>query len=124
MSESTWTQAFLKDLRREMPKAEIIKNNSYGGMVEGGIPDVVICVRDQGRATSRTGWIEVKILPSKNQMFKPLQLERLRRMGGWYLVWHTVEKRGWLFRADEAHCWADGPRHTREELLQTVRRFF
>lgn len=121
--EGRWTAQFLKKLRQAMPDAEVIKFNSYGGMSEGGIPDFMVSRFDLGPYT-KTVWVEVKILPSHNRMFKPLQYERLKRLGGWYLVWHTEDRKGWLFRADECALWSEGPRYTQKELIERIARFF
>lgn len=123
MKESTWTCAFLHDLRKALPEAEVIKFNSYGAAVEGGIPDFSVTRFDVG-PYSKTVWCEVKVLPSQNKMFKPLQLERLKRLGGWYLVWHLTNRRGWLFRADESENWSEGATYTRQELIDRIARFF
>lgn len=129
IKETAWTSDFLNGrkgkggLRQLMPNCEIIKFNSYGGLVEGGIPD--FCVVQTGYAPySHAIWIEVKVVPSKNQMFKPLQLERLKRLGGWYLVWNTVSSNGRLFPADKYEHWHLYEPFTKKEIMEQIARMF
>lgn len=121
--EGRWTAQFLKNLRQAMPDAEVIKFNSYGGMSEGGIPDFMVSRFDMG-PYSRTVFCEVKLLPASGPLFKPLQYERLKKLGGWYLIWDTTKRTGRLFPAQEHSDWSMGERYTQKELIERIARFF
>lgn len=121
--EGRWTTQFLKKLRRSMPDAEIIKLNSIGGMSEGGLPDFFVNRFTIG-PYSGTVFFEVKLLPASGPLFKPLQYQRLKKLGGWYLIWDTKDKRGWMFRADERESWHTGPKFTQSEIVDRIARFF
>lgn len=121
--ETQFKSRLIKALKVALPNAEIVNMNAYGGMVEKGIPDFTVTRFDTG-PWSKTVWVETKVLPSKNQMFKPIQLERLKRLGGWYVVWHTDNMYAWMFRADEYEYWSDGEVYDFDELVGRIARFF
>lgn len=121
--EGAWTSQFLKKLRQAIPEAEIVKLNSYGGMSEGGLPDFFVSRFDMG-PYSRTVFCEVKLLPASGPLFKPLQVARLKRLGGWMLIWDTNVRRGWLFPVKESEGWSNGTRYTQKELIERIARFF
>lgn len=75
MTESQWTGKLLKELRRRMPNAVIIKFNDRS---TSGIPDFCI-VRD-----GVTQWFEVKV--NNRDPYEPLQWTMLYRMKGSYII--------------------------------------
>lgn len=120
MRESEWTLKLVKVLRAALPNSVVLKHNDA---ITGGIPDLSI-TSFEGGPYARTTWIEVKMLGAPSVMFKPLQMEMLRRMGGWYVVWSPKLRKGWLFRADEREGWHTGQQYTFQELVDAVARFF
>src|SRR5579864_2558313 len=98
--ESKWTSKLLhgdksnRGLEQAMPYAEIIKFNSFGASSEGGIPDFSVTCRFDQEWWTKTVWVEVKLLPATGPLFKPLQYERLKRLGGFYIIWDTKDRKG------------------------------
>ena len=120
MRESQWTQKLKKALEAALPGSVVLKHNDA---ITGGIPDLSITSFEAG-PYARTTWIEVKLIGAPSVMFKPLQCEMLKRLGGWYCVWGPNVRRGWLFRADEREGWHTGQQYTFAELVERICRFF
>jgi hypothetical protein len=120
LTESQWTSQFLKKLRAALPEAVALKHND---IATGGIPDFSV-THFEGGPYARTTWVEVKIIGAPSVMFKPLQVEMLKRLGGWYLVYSPKLRRCWLFRADEREKWSEGSQMTVAETVERISRFF
>ncbi len=97
MKETDFTRKLKRELEHRLPQAVVLKHTD---MLTAGIPD--LSITHDGRTT----WIEVK-LASNRRIFEPLQLEILRRLHGWYLVWDEELHKGALFRVDEREAMAD-----------------
>ena len=119
ISESQFTQRLLRVLRQAMPEAAVWKHND---LHTAGYPDFSVTRFDVG-PYSKTVWVEVKLVGDTGQMFKPLQVAMLEKVGGWYIVWNPQAKRGYLFRADEREQWSEAPL-TFNELVEKIARFF
>lgn len=116
MTEAHFTQRLLRALRQAMPDATIFKFNDR---TTAGIPDFCIC---QG---GKTTWCEVKLLGPPSVMFKPLQLEMLKRLHGIYVVWNPKTKAAYV--AVAASCPKDfrsSYPYTFTELVEWFRSAF
>lgn len=120
MTEAEFTsRKLLPALREAMPNAVCLK---HCDLMSGGIPDLSVTRFDTG-PYARTVWAEVKLTNRPGVMFKPLQVEMLKRLGGWYVVWNPRMRWAYLFRADELEKWSDHPL-TFEALIEKMARFF
>lgn len=99
MTEPQFTRKLLAELRRRIPRAEIIKHaNPYSA----GVPDFSIT------RGNRTMWVEVKVTTAptrpdsrgRKEMFSPLQFERLKRLCGYYLIYSPPLRLAWFFPAE------------------------
>jgi hypothetical protein len=117
VTESDFTRKLLKALRARMPGAVIIK---HCNPLTAGVPD--FSVTHEGVTT----WCEVK-LTTNRRIFQPLQLEMLRRLRGYYLIWSPPLRQGYLFRADEIRpleAWINETPYTFDELVEQIVRTF
>lgn len=91
MTEAQLTYRLTRMLRLRLPQATVFK---HADGFTAGMPDVSISWE------GHTVWVEVKLLNNK-KLFEPLQLETLRRLRGWYLVWDTKVREGYFFKPNE-----------------------
>ena len=114
MNEKTLKAELVKEIRRNLAWEVIRHEDRFGA----GVPDISITwpgrsftYRSVNHNTpSKTAWIEVKVSPVRAT---GLQQERLRRLGGFLLVYGG--KRHWqLFRRYSLVASGDGHQEVRE----------
>lgn len=120
-SESQFTSKLLKALRARMPNAVVLKHSDS---FSGGIPDFSITSFDPYISEKRTAWIEVKLLGPPSVMFKPLQVEMLRRLGGAYIIWDVSVKRGYFFSAKDVGATRAEYPLTFRQLIEAIEVLF
>jgi hypothetical protein len=81
MNESAFTHRLIRELKKQMPEAVIVKLNDR---TTAGLPDFFVSLKH------RVSWFEVKLVTNK-RMLEPLQWETLRRLGGQYIIWDGRE---------------------------------
>jgi hypothetical protein len=116
MTESQFTAKLLRALRATGEFEIIWKHNDR---VTAGIPDF-----QTWRSMNWSTCCEVKLIGSPGKMFQPLQLETLKRVRGWYLIWNPRIRRGFLFRADDWKEWTKQTPLTFAEIVERIRGEF
>lgn len=120
-SESQFTSKLLRALRARMPNAVVLKHSDS---FSGGIPDFSITNFDSYIAENKTVWIEVKLLGPPSVIFKPLQVEMLRRLGGYYLIWDARAKRVYFFSAACTSTTQSKKELTFKQLVEVIAEMF
>ncbi len=120
MIESEFTSGkLIPELRKVFANDVVIfKHNDA---ITSGIPDISITKID---FVPRTLWLEVKMIDSPSKMFKPLQVETLKRLGGYYFVWDQKAKWGYLFRPEDRENWSDVCPLGIKAAAEKIRRMF
>lgn len=119
-SESRFTQRLIKALRARLSSAVILKHSdSY----TSGIPDFSITNFDSG-PHAKVVWIEVKLLGPPSTMFRALQVEMLRRLGGYYLIWDVNAKKAYFFSATDISASQAEEPLTFKQLVEEIAEIF
>lgn len=120
MSEAQFTTKLLKRVRELRPTAEVIK---HANPFSSGIPDFSVSDSlDACGTTTKTTWCEVKDI--RRKIFVPIQLHRLLKLRGWYLVFNPETKLSYLFPASERAEWTKLGNMTFEETARKIAVFF
>jgi hypothetical protein len=82
VTESQFTGRLLIALRQALPGGEVIKHSDR---YSTGIPDFSVSYG------GRTEWFEVK-LANNRRPYEPIQLARLQRLHGWYVIYNTSSR--------------------------------
>lgn len=89
MLEGAFTSKLLRDLRRKMPQALVVK---LSDRYTSGLPDFFVSLN------GHTTFFEVK-LASNKRIYEPLQLAMLKKLNGVYVVWDNRMRLGYLLTA-------------------------
>lgn len=112
LSESNFTQRLLNALRSSGEFEIIFKLNDR---TTSGLPDFIVWRK--GIATC----YEIKLIGARSAMFKPLQLETLKRIGGRYIIHDPRANLSRTFPAADYERWSETPLLDFNKLVEKIR---